>query len=820
MRCKKDVTACRWATVGLEALAKAAQSHGLLVTRLAEDRDGWVVCSLDEGSLAAWDGLRQLAGAELLIKDARDAGFRAAWLEAAVCQHATGLLASRGMPRIEASGKYWDGWGGAWELQVLLCGTVLHVGWTRSVAPWHALVCEEVVRSGAAIECVVGGLATRGVFVGLAECSAEAAKAVRREWEERFNLPSRGGAVAKVMVRDRLVLAPLEFVLGRNPVLPPVSSSAFWGMTFLNQWLQVLRLRRAHSEHLLLEMDSPQVANAPEDMLGRDEWDLDDQLPSLSHQTFDAPADGDKRQDDKDEDRVWRDICSSGIREGRESWREVRNVVRQMVVGSYPAVDGIAAGSGAFGAAWLPTIEDPSPLKQVRRRRKRHKIASAEHFLMDEDPVAPKLGQAGSQHRGQWQWRLSRELLWDLRAEAAVDEWPQLEPPVAVLAGGETVALPSSAWRGIEDGPKLRAKWDTGQMVEADESAVMLWDRLRLCPIVPAKKVSFVAVCSRGQDRGVAALMSDVSSIWTSHLLGSHVPETGKQAVVEVAEEDGPDGDGFVAVLKRFLADVDTSSSETPPLVAYLVWPMRLEARELARVLGEFNEGFCARDVVLQVVPEDFVVHMGRWSVQALRELSLDVFARIRVYKMASREPAFVLAHPLLGDRLALHVAFCWSPSGRAVAAAARDPSGEIWTCDWLREEEGDALSAEAVRAWVVDFARRSVPRIPNVRWSVAVLDCSPVHVHSFVWNGELEAFSVCRVRENRVFPLAAEACGVGILGGNCFLAAGSGRSVLIENGTQALAEETAVMLGSAKGCTHIDFARNAALLSKDTLWN
>jgi hypothetical protein len=816
MRCRKDVAACRWALVGHEALAKAARNHGLLVAPVGETRAGWVVCSLDDGSQAAWDGLRLLAGAEMEVRDASDGGFQRSWLEAAVGEHASWLLAARGMPRVEACGKHWDGCGGAWEVQVVLCGTQLHVGWKRSVAPWHALVCEEAVRSAAAIECVVGGLAARGLFVGLAECSPDVAQAVRREWEEKFNLKSRG-ALAKVMVRGQLVVAPIEFVLGRSAPLPPVSSSALWGMTFLNQWLQVLRMRRTHSDHSLLEMDSPQVANVPEDMMGRDEWDLDDPLPGLS-QGFDPAGDDDKRTDDG---RVWGEICSSGLREGRESWREVRAAVRDMVVGSYPAVEGIASSARSFGAttSWLPTIEDQSPLKQVRRR-KRHKIASAEQFLMEEDPVAPKLGQAGSQHRGQWHWRLSRELLWDVKTEAGVSEWPQIEPPVVVLAGSEKVALPASAWHEFEEGPKVRAKWDTGQMVEVDESAVVLWDRLRLCPIVPAKKVSFVAVCSRGQDRGVAALMNDVSSIWTSHLLGSHTPDAGKQAVVEVTDDDGPEGEGFVAVLRRFLSDVDVANSEAPPLVAYVVWPMRLEPRELARVLGEFNEGFCARDVIVQVIPEDFVVHAARWSVQELRELSLEVFGRIRVYKMASREPPFVLAHPLLGERLSLHVAYCWSPGSRVVAAAIRDPSGEIWSCDWLREEDADSLNAAAVHAWVEEFARRNVPRIPNVRWSVALLDCSPCHFAPVIaMNGHIETVSVHRVRPNHLFPLAAEAYGVGTLGGSCFLAAGSGRSVLIENGSNTLADEVAVMLASAKGCTHIDFVRNAALLSKDTIW-
>ncbi len=812
MRTTRDVTSCRWALVADESLGRAARESSLFVASVSQ---AWFACSPDEGSHAAWDVLQAKTGAALAVKDSSDEAFRGDWLVQAAHSHATWLMAARGWPLMERSGKYWGG-DGVWELQVVLSGSKLYVGWCWSEADWHILTPEEVLRRGAATECLVGGRAEKGVYVGVAECSPQKTQAVLNSWCHRFNL--RGaGPLAKVLIRGELEIAPLEFVFVKNAASPLFSGASLRGLMFVNQCLQVAKTRRGQSEQNLIgavddDLTTPSNAMAmQEDVLDRDDLDLD-QLPRLT-QGFDGV---DEEKKDGNDDSVWCAICSNGLRADQSSSLAAA-FVRELLVGRYPPLGGIVARSGCFGQEWMPRTElDPSPLKSSRNGllRKRHKVASAEHFLMEEDPVAPPKGRPGSQFRAQWSCKWSRELLWRSKREPTVSDCLLLQPPVSLFVslGGLEKSTAPPPWREVTDFPKVRAKWDLGQTIEMDESALVLWDKLRLAPIVPSKKVAYVAVCGRGMDRGVGLFFSDVSSVWTSHLLGSHVPEAAKPAVVELSDEvEGGDGEAFLSVVRRFLSGVDVASAEAIPLIVYLVWPSRLDAAQLMALLEEFNEGWCARDVIVQVVPEDLVLRPARWSVQEMREFVLQVFSRIRVYKMASCEPAFLTSHPLLGDRLSLHVAVCYDEESDTMAAAAADPSGEVWACDhWRNCGSGDLL-----HSWLSEFVQRNTPRVPRMHWEVTMLDCSPVPFLGSATNGQLPP--VLRVRNNLLFPVpGGSSMAIATVGEGCHVIATRQQTLLLEGASRAVAEELLVMMASLRGCVHIDFVRQMVLHSKE----
>ncbi len=219
-----------------------------------------------------------------------------------------------------------------------------------------------------------------------------------------------------------------------------------------------------------------------------------------------------------------------------------------------------------------------------------------------------------------------------------------------------------------------------------DERVVAMWDKCRLAPISPKKDVvSFVVLASERLSSLAAGLITDLSSVWSSHFLGVHAsnrsaglkrsssrnlsaatnsPSRTSGAVRNVSDNgtsspqisssstsDKSDSQwnemesvssvrnlsvaGYMAALGAFVA------SRSPPLlkelVVYVVWPARGASRaDLVELLGAMDELMVssAGNWVIQVVPEEVVTNPAKRTTSHLRALCLSVFSLLRRHEV------------------------------------------------------------------------------------------------------------------------------------------------------------------------------------------
>ena len=798
---------CLWCFVS-EECAKTCFDNGLLAVCVGVDV--WFVASLvrrgqerDEAAVSeAW----RAAGAEARPQAGQ---FDPRMLEAAMRRRLVWMAASRGLALIDdravcrVTGKE-----GEWVLEIVATrNNVLMYGWTAREVRWHPITPQDATKQ--VCECVIGGLARRGRFVGIAECDEEQTASILACWEKRFNLTTLSRFVAKVLMEDgSLTLVPLSFVFCPNQAPSQVAAAFSRGFIYLNQ----VRAKAAKNKRVVVEQN---LTTTHENHASSSE-DADGLLDPSGGATVSPPpvagfssvALQETVPEDIGDDTVWRMICADDV--VSSTWSRMhRETMFRLVIGHYAPLKEIRVHSfqPLFRIERPPRedLEAADSEAETQKSRKRARPVQLESPRRLEESQSDTNTVPGSQLRNQWICRWSRELIWgsdserfDVAAGSArmlLEALPLLDacPPLQIV------------WEVVED-PKLRARWDTGAWVDVDMAALSLWEKLRLAPAVPPKKVSYVVFCSDCQDRAAANFFADVASMWTALSLGVLAPEVPESPVIEVlGEGPGGTGDGFVREVRKFLLSQGEEMENTNalPLVVFLVWPQSGGAsRELSVVLDAFDEGCFERQVLLQVVPEERVLRPPVGSLVELREFVLELFSTVRVFKMVSSEPAFVRTHTLLAarERSSVHVAFAVSQTG-TLSLAAHDASGEIWCSAQVQLNGLDAGHA------VIEFLRGMLPE--TLDWDVALLDCSGfANRVSFEGIDLPKSVALAHVRPHSLaLPSDGYERAIGKASDQdvAWVKCGE-RAFCVAGAPDFVVEDLAIMMLPARGCPHVDF--------------
>jgi hypothetical protein len=800
MRCCEF--ACQWSLVS-EERAKKSRQIGLFATAVGGGSELWFVAVLSQPGVDNDEKTRWLTGEALVHSDAV---FFPSLLESAVRDWLVWKLASQGFVLLDERGvmKRRDGGGGEWQLHVIVSGRKLLYGWSVRDSTWRPITPQDVAL-GVTDECLIGGLAHRGRFVGVAECDDDQVARVQSQWRQQFNLVTESRFLAKLLLENgTMTLAPLCFVYCRNLTTNPVRSVFHRGLLFANQArARNSKTRRVGSSQNLLENGVHQeqqdgavklepsngvvaAAAAAATVEERKMVSVSEALVAVA------------KKDTLNEDNVvWMQICSDPLlMEPIDSSKTLRH----LLLGQYQPLPDIGMGSVTSSFE----MKTDKPVRTPRISKKRARSLSNANGLTDvhavQSVVELSVGVPGSQFRNQWMCRWSREYLWECRESS-------IAPLVVMLD-----TLPDLGVGAIEpvwvavDEPKLRAKWDTGAWVDVDMSAFCLWEKLRLCPVVPQKKVSFAVFCVEGQDRAMQSFFADLTSVWTLLSLGFLAPELPENAVLDVKDvcDDESLGGRFVREMLKFFGRCgeEMNSSNASPMICFVVWPESSSKEELSMVLETFNFGCFERQVILQVIPERHVRLPS--PINEMRHFVVELFSTVRIYKMISCEPAFLLSHPfqVARERGSFHVAFAVSSFG-VLSIAAHDPSGEIWVTLQL---PGQVSNEQRVAA-VLEFASRNLPDVGE--WDLILLDCSvasrclsfgpitpQVSGASAVVLCQARRHLVCSIGERGIANLTSEVTLVRNGSGDCWCLIGA---------TKHVVEDVAIMI-SSKGCLHLDF--------------
>jgi hypothetical protein len=803
---------CRWAIVK-EDSADAALREGLMVALIGNGV--WFVGSIVNPEISCDRSWKNVCAGHAY--EVREGGFVISHLECAVRHFLERRVAERGISPIDKSGML-VGVDGVWQMDVVVTNECILYGWAVCEANWHPVTPYEAMSHGC--ECVVGGLAVSGRLIGLAECGDDHMMQVKLDWKKRFNLWQDSRFIAKVLLKDgSITLAPLGFVYCQSQELHPACLSFHRGLVFVNQQRTPKSRRIASSEN---EVGAPDMSASSEASIPPEQ---------VMNGVLAAPVDEDEMQQNMEggekpsvvvvEDEgnvVWQKICADTARRDEVLVDRGNAQLRQLLVGNYRPVEGILLASVSRFDCVAPVLSSSlsSQLEQnVEKVRKTvHKRAHSNGAVVvvveTEVGVEVNKGVPRSQLCNQWKCCYSRELIWGSVPKRCI---PHQSVQLAVLGAKDMpVAL---VWQGVED-PKMRTKWDNGSWIEVDVAAVSLWEKLRLWPVVPPKKISYVVFCGENMDRGVRAFFSDVASVWTLLSLGLLAPETPEGAVVEVVEQedDIAFSERFIAEMRRFFSSCgdQMNNSSAQPLIVFLVWPSQGELSELLPVLEAFNDGCFDRHVVIQVVPEARVSQPLHWNMMELRQFVLDLFSTVRVYKMVSSEPAMLLAHPFLSnrERPSFHVAFALGEH-RSLALAAFDPTGEIWSCTVFEEEELLDLGSARI---VLRFVRALLPDVAD--WDVVLLDCSEAHLRlsfdSSLSFPHAASVVLCHVRPSVLFHSDSEERAIATISPELAIVSCGKKSLYVCGVVPGFViEDLAIMMSPEHGCPHVEFVLSNA---------
>ena len=736
------------------------------------------------------------------------------------------------------------GWGcfatshGQWQFDALIAGdTELIYGWSWAPCAWQSMSPAQLLdaETGGGLRCLVGGLARFGRCLGIAECSPELARAEQNVWKARvrttLTMASNGSCfVAKVMLDNaQLLLVPPQILFCRrlNNCHSRADATA---LVFRNQNRAVapISLKRSDGNALasLASLES-EIDESGGQLLG---GDSDDDLLVLPSQITSNASIVDL--ENNDENVVWEEICSRRLRlENQTNVRQLAQL-RGSLLGLYEPLGGLPVARGGkylVEEEWKPSrdfnnlktdafesksmVESPlksSPELSNMNGQKRLRCSFMEpEELMEMDPPERFVTQL----LNQWFWPASRRLLW---SENHCNDSDNI--PTELLSLGEPLAAVSE-WRSVAE-CQIRAKWEADQIVDFDASALFMWDRIRLGPVFPGKDVSYIAFTGEGQQSGTSLFLGNVASVWQSHALGQHrhVEENANDSVIEVSKDVvATQGvgeaylDAICSYLDGRLAKVgQVAAAASAPLVLYLVWPMHASANALEILLCELNYD----NVVVQTIPEHFLISASLWSLSTVAQLCMSTFGLIHMYEGMgiTHEPAYLLSHPLFpssSDPRMLHVAFFMDRNETYLAIAITDPAGEVWASS-VRE-----LSKHLPIAIILEqFLESNVPRIANIEWHVALLNCgSSVELDAMRFCGNRIKYAfLASVRRNVIFPIMSveETSGksIAMVDKETFLLRSASDVLLVHQCPAPVAEQLLVMMGmrNARLPQHVQF--------------
>lgn len=585
--------------------------------------------------------------------------------------------------------------------------------------------------------CIVGGpMATVGRLLGLAECSDDAAASIVERWKNEFSLmaSTNPARVAKVLVGDRVDLAPLDFVLcealwsdprlqssqgpldlPRESEPPPTKRHRVSATEAAEAARRYPRARMQMEEERITQMWIEQ----PDDV-----WsEINNPMPprgSLSVWTPAAPQNG----------------MGATTRFVPPKAQPLRlsemEVVLSLPTPTPPPVPPVSL---------VPDFTPNTPITPVTPQQDSLQQPAV---VAPEDPLTAELQWRRWAH-GQWFWWRSRALVF--AGDATMGDWcfdafPQRVELLSNQSLDMEAVLPPQQRMEVAP-PKARVKFldinaadirKSERLVDVDMAAVQLWDKCRLSPVYEGKNLAFVALCLSDVATPTRSALAAISSVWSSHYLGSHVAVADTMGgVIEVKDRSVG---GFVKAWERFQALYTGRLTESTrrELVVYIVWPRNASRERLWQLLAQLERGVQS-NCVMQLIPEVCVTSPTELTLSQLRELCFAVFAQVR-RSAATRsaflhEPLFLRSHELLNQHYSMHVAFCCSQDGRAVSVVVCDATGELWHAE-------DAALADGSEQCLVRTLWRVVgqctPRV-GPAWSVFFMDCgqSTQHAHRSV---------------------------------------------------------------------------------------